>query len=189
MNALIPEHRPMQKIARLARLMTVTEKIDGTNGVIYVGDNGVVAAGSKNRWLTTIRKNEDNFGFCRWVMDHADEVLKLGPGYHHGEWWGHGIQRGYGLPEGVRRFSLFHPKWQDDAIRPLCMDAVPILVQSVPFSLDVIEVLLVVLKEHGSVAVPGYLNPEGVVIYHEASKALFKKTIHGDESPKGPHAE
>jgi len=182
----LPEFRSFQKIARLSRLMTVTEKIDGTNGVIYVGDDivypPVVVAGSKNRWLSLHAKQDDNFGFARWVAEHREEALLLGPGYHHGEWYGSGIQRGYGLDH--KRFALFHPRWQDNAIRPACFHTVPILAQSVPFRLDTVDYYLAQLAVHGSVAVPG-ADAEGVVVYHEAAKTLFKKTITHDESPKG----
>jgi len=37
----------------------------------------------------------------------------------------------------------------------------------------------------GSLASPGFMLPEGIVIYHKASKTLFKKTLKNDESPKG----
>jgi hypothetical protein len=37
----------------------------------------------------------------------------------------------------------------------------------------------------GSLAAPGWSRPEGIVIYHTAGGYLFKKTIDGDERPKG----
>lgn len=37
----------------------------------------------------------------------------------------------------------------------------------------------------GSVAVPGWMKPEGIVVFHEASGQLFKATLEGDEKPKG----
>lgn len=42
-----------------------------------------------------------------------------------------------------------------------------------------------VLREHGSIAAPGFMDPEGIVIWHEASGQLFKATVKGDEKPKG----
>jgi hypothetical protein len=41
------------------------------------------------------------------------------------------------------------------------------------------------LQAYGSIAAPGFMQPEGVVIYHHAANQLFKKTIIGDEKPKG----
>jgi hypothetical protein len=41
------------------------------------------------------------------------------------------------------------------------------------------------LRREGSVAAPGFMDPEGIVTFHEASGQLFKATIKGDEKPKG----
>src|SRR5258706_10163296 len=92
------------KIARYSRDCTITEKIDGTNGCIYVSEDGLeIMAGSRSRWITP---KEDNFNFARWVEENREELLKLGPGRHFGEWWGCGIGRRYGI-DG-KRFSLFN---------------------------------------------------------------------------------
>lgn len=181
-----PAFRPFEKIARLSRDMVITEKIDGTNGVIYIpeiGDyvDGVekIIAGSRNRWLDPV-KGQDNFGFASWVQEHREELLTLGPGYHYGEWWGAGIQRGYGLDH--KRFSVFNP-FRYKALPP-CVHVVPILAQYT-FDLHVVDHALADLRMGGSVAAPGFMDPEGVVVYHVSSKTLFKKTIEGDEKPKG----
>ena len=42
------------------------------------------------------------------------------------------------------------------------------------------------LKETGSIASPGFMNPEGVVIFHTGKvQVLFKKTFEKDEKGKG----
>jgi hypothetical protein len=41
------------------------------------------------------------------------------------------------------------------------------------------------LRKRGSSAAPGYMDPEGIVVFHEASGELFKVTIKNDEKPKG----
>ena len=41
------------------------------------------------------------------------------------------------------------------------------------------------LRREGSVAAPGFMQPEGIVVFHEASGQLFKATLSGDEKPKG----
>lgn len=41
------------------------------------------------------------------------------------------------------------------------------------------------LETEGSVAAPGFMDPEGIVVFHEASGQLFKATVEGDEKPKG----
>lgn len=172
----------MTKIPRLSRDCTVTEKIDGRNSSIYISDNGEFLTGSRTRWITP-GKQTDNYGFSRWAHENKEELLKLGPGHHFGEWWGLGIRRGYGLTE--KRFSLFNThRWSDPAVRPACCSVVPVLYHGLFRSEDVQYELNMLILE-GSVAAPGFMKPEGVVIYHEASKQLFKKTIEKDDKPKG----
>lgn len=177
------------KIARLAREIIVTEKIDGSNGVIYVGEDDEVLAGSRSQWLTTRAKGgADNFGFAAWAEQHADELRTLGPGRHYGEWWGSGIQRGYGLVKGEKRFSLFNvSRWEADEARPACCGVVPVLYRGM-FLTDEIERCLDRLKTEGSAASPGFMKPEGVVIFHPQGNVGFKKTIEKDEEWKGKQA-
>jgi len=110
--------------------------------------------------------------------------LKLGPGRHFGEWWGYGINRGYGLKE--KRFSLFNVhKWGDETVRPSCCYVVPVIQRHDVFDSITVERALENLKCNGSIAVPGFMKPEGIVIFHDASGQLFKKTLEKDELPKG----
>jgi hypothetical protein len=169
--------KAFSKIPRFSRDIIVTEKVDGTNAQIFIGENGEFLTGSRTRWITP---EDDNYGFSKWAHAHKAELMELGPGAHFGEWWGQGIQRNYGLRE--KRFSLFNVhKWGE--VRPACCGVVPVLYRG-PFSesriLDTLSTLLV----EGSKVVPGYMNPEGIVIFHTASGQLFKKTIDGDEAPK-----
>jgi hypothetical protein len=173
------EFKSFSKIARLSRDVIITEKIDGTNGLIAISEDGEFAVGSRNRWITP---GDDNAGFALWAYTNMDELMRLGPGYHYGEWWGQGIQRGYGLKE--KRFSLFNvSRWEDDEARPACCSVVPVLFRG-PFETDYVDVALASLARHGSKAAPGFMRPEGVVIYHVAGGYLFKKTIERDEAPK-----
>lgn len=191
------------KIPRYFRDITITEKLDGTNALIEIThltsnltDNllpeppppGAVVwgsfmlrAGSRSRWLSP-GSNTDNFGFAAWVAANAEELTKLGPGHHYGEWWGRGIQRSYGLKE--RRFSLFNvSRWDDLLVRPTCCHVVPTLYTG-PLAEDAIRNTLYNLKTSGSVAAPGFPNPEGLVIFHAAANIPFKVTLDGD-SAKG----
>lgn len=175
-------------IARLSRAVVVTEKIDGTNAQILITDDGDILAGSRSRWISPA---DDNFGFARWVEEHADELITgLGPGRHFGEWWGAGIQRRYGLSE--KRFSLFNTsRWGDDAPkrdplltpRPACCHVVPVIYRGA-FDTAAIDSVLADLERAGSFAAPGFIKPEGIVVWHEAARVLFKKTI-GDDGHKG----
>lgn len=196
---------PFPKLARLSRGCVITEKLDGTNaqiiikklqptydradelyfdiptgdhfklaGDLSVGDLYMVAAGSRTR-LIAPGKTTDNYGFAAWVYDNADELVKLGEGRHFGEWYGQGIQRTYGLTE--KRFALFDThKWPEMRPRPACVSVVPVLHRG-EFTSDAITAAMDNLGLFGSTAVPGYMNPEGIVVYHEQAKVSFKKTF------------
>lgn len=201
----IMDFQKFSKIPRLSREIVVTEKIDGTNAQVLIVDvplsmlehkhEGAIEipytdmfmlAGSRSRWLT---HEADNFGFWHWVYDNREDLAKLGEGRHFGEWWGSKIQRGYGLTNGERRFSLFNTsRWNDDLARPVCCRVVPTLYAG-EFDMEAIEWELYALKKLGSQAQPGFMNPEGVVVFHTAANMSFKKTIEGDEKPKGKQDE
>lgn len=166
--------------------VVITEKIDGTNAQVFINDDStVIRAGSRNRWITP---QDDNFGFARYVDEHRDWMLKyLGPGRHFGEWYGNGIQRGYGLKE--KRFALFNAgRWttQFDGMRAAGLEIIP-QIETVP----VIKIVnagdhnpydsLRELKTTGSLAVPGFMDPEGIVCYHTLSKVSYKTTFEGDK--------
>ena len=168
------------KIPRMTREVVVTEKLDGTNAQVYIGEDGeTMLVGSRKRWITP---EDDNYGFARWCEENKEELLKLGPGRHFGEWWRQSIQRKYGLKE--KRFSLFNScRWLLEE-PPSCSHVVPILWRG-PFRTNVIDEVLSTLKVLGSKAAPGFMNPEGIIIYHTAGNFYMKKTIEKDEVPKG----
>lgn len=175
-----PEFKQFPKMARLSRECLITEKLDGTNGQIYITEDGRVFAGSRNRWVTP---DNDNYGFAAWVEQNKKELLKLGPGRHFGEWWGLGIQRGYGLAE--KRFSLFNVLRfnENPQMLPDCCSLVPILYRG-PFSSVQAEHVLQQMGWFGSHAAPGFMRPEGVIVYHVAAGVGFKKTL-GNDGHKG----
>lgn len=187
------------KMARLSRLCVISEKIDGTNGCILIDDDGLFV-GSRSRWITP---QDDNHGFARWAKENQSELMKLGSGTHFGEWWGNGIQRGYGLANGDKRFSLFNTirwcangtepqriptadprieKYQE--VAPACCSIVPVLVSGI-FETGLVDRALDDLRFNGSMAAPGFMKPEGVVVYHIAGNVGFKKTLEKDEEWKG----
>jgi hypothetical protein len=198
---------PFPSIPRLHRQVTVTEKIDGSNGLICIQpdvegpwENGEAVAyggaeqyavyvGSRSRWITP---KDDNFGFARWVQEYADTIATdLGPGVHYGEWWGHGIQRGYGKPKGVRYFSLFNSaRWTPhlENFQTPHLEVVPTLWIGNGDNLNHnVDITLQTLRALGSVAAPGFMKPEGIVIYHRALNGSFKVTLEKDDEPKGKH--
>jgi hypothetical protein len=173
------EFVPFGKIARLNRECVITEKIDGTNASIYITEDGDFFTGSRTRWITP---EEDNAGFSKWANENKDELMKLGKGHHFGEWYGQKIQRAYGLTE--KRFALFNTSiWSDDAVRPTCCCVVPVLYRGL-FTTDAVKYCLDLLRTTGSVAVKGFMRPEGVVIYHVAGNLYFKATIEKDDEHK-----
>lgn len=217
---MIPDFIPFPKMARLSRECIITEKIDGTNAQICIAaqpdnepipahslglfdHNGAlhfIAAGSRNRWITP---EDDNHGFASWVARNFDQIKLLGPGRHFGEWWGSGIQRGYKLKNGDKRFSLFNvQRWclHGDEPQPIssadprtvkmqerlpaCCGLVPILYRGM-FDTQKAENCLLMLSEFGSTAAPGFMKPEGVVVFHVAGNVGFKKTLEKDHEPKG----
>ena len=204
------------KISRLSRAnTTITEKIDGTNGaviiqpvdiespmfiadtpskVIQFGDDWFeVAAQSRKR---IIEPGDDNYGFARWVWDNAKELADLlGVGRHFGEWWGQGIQRGYGMDRKV--FSLFNyhrfskiaqerHDWRNRA-NTINMSTVPLLDVG-KFSDVSIKKAIDSLRENGSFASAewgsNFPKPEGVVIYHSELKGSLKAFLENDDVPK-----
>ena len=191
------------KIPRLSRGCVITEKIDGTNGQILIQllndktsiiesfekkewpiiKNGSflfgITPGSRNKWITP---KKDNYGFAKWVFENQEELFKLGPGSHFGEWWGSGIQRRYDLE--WKRFSLFNIGRWNEVNKPDCCSVVPTLFEGM-FDSKLIKETLDELERGGSQAAPGFMNPEGIVIFHTTSGYLFKKTIENDEKPKG----
>jgi hypothetical protein len=72
-------------------------------------------------------------------------------------------------------------KMQD--VLPPCVGLVPVLWRGM-FDDMRIDEILERLRGHGSYAVPGFMKPEGAVVYHIAGCVGFKKTLVGDGDPK-----
>lgn len=161
------EFKPWPKIIRIEnkRKPVFTEKIDGTNACVVIDDFGKIAAQSRNRLICP---NNDNYGFAKWVQDNKEDLLTLGPGHHYGEWWGRGIGRNYGQTE--RFFSLFNTRrWgPHNPNTPKCCNVVPIL--PVSNTLEAIEYL----RDNGSLLIPGWIKPEGAVMYEPDTDTYFK---------------
>ncbi len=163
------------KTSRLFRGIVITEKIDGTNACVIIEEDEI-AAQSRNRLITP---EQDNAGFARWVYENADELKRtLGPGRHYGEWWGNGIQRKYGLLNGDKRFSLFNTsKWKDADFSSIPgLGTVPVLYEGM-FSEEIIRWTLDLLVTTGSIASPGFMNVEGICIFHTQLNKVFKFTV------------
>lgn len=183
------EFQAWPSIPRLKRGMIVTEKIDGTNAAINIDpEDGSITVQSRKRLITS---DDDNFGFARWVHDNAGVLTDvLGPGRHFGEWWGRGVQRGYELEH--KKFSLFNvQRWRNEFTNELHedihrvdnLDVVPVLHRGA-FNITTIDHVLNDLETHGSYVKEGYMKPEGVVVFHVASRTTYKVLIENDEISK-----
>lgn len=183
MTITIPE-RPFESFQKISRVKqgfgcVITEKLDGSNGQIVIENGKIVGVGSCQRWISP-GKMTDNYGFARWVEENEEEITaKLGEGTHFGEWWGNGIQRNYGLKE--KRFSLFNTsRWSNPELRPSCMSVVPVLYAG-EFSRAAVNGVMRELSVSGSIAAPGFMKPEGIIIYLPGPNTLLKQTYeHSD---------
>lgn len=170
----------------------VTEKVHGSNAqVLVIIDESVVVnedfspepivkAGSRTRWLSP-GKETDNYGFAQWVEDRKAEIVeKLGPGRHYAEFYGSGINHGYGLKE--KRLALFNTRtFPPERPRPEGVDVVPVL-YSGPFSPEAVQQIMLELKANGSRLVPGNLSPEGIVIHFPAFGHSMKMVFAPEET-------
>lgn len=207
------EFRKYPSIPRYRKDIQITEKIDGTNAAVVIssdpddvlnapeediienegGTRTAVQAQSRNRMITP---DGDNHGFARWVRENQVALyVALGEGYHYGEWWGLGINRGYGQkqvkgsknPAEGKHFTLFNPdRYRDlDSSGIANLNTVPVLYEgdAVIDGVDMVEVTMRWLKVEGSRApgAEGYDNPEGVVVFHTAARQLYKVTYEYDE--------
>lgn len=189
-----PPFESFKKIPRLGRQVVITEKLDGTNAQVCIHHDPAMplAIGSRNRWITP-GKSTDNYDFARWVLDNEEAIRRLGPGKHFGEWWGVDIERRYGLSE--RRWSLFDTRWTEQELRdrglPANVHVVP-TISTAPLlpagprvtanggQRDPVQAAIELLFARGSLAAPGFMNPEGIVVRHSASGHLYKWTFGGD---------
>lgn len=179
------EFKEWPKTARHFRDINVTEKIDGTNSAIHIAPDGSIQAQSRSR-LIYPGKDTDNYGFAAWVAEHREELVDLlKVGTYYGEWWGNGIQRGYGL--GEKRFWLFNTsladriKWNNPT--GLAIGTVPVLYHG-PNDTNQIRAALESLRDNGSVAAPGFMNPEGVCVYHATTRTITKVTLDKNDAGK-----
>lgn len=215
----VTDFKPWPKTPRFNREYVITEKLDGTNAQIAIKklladddpqrflnqpgfnviakEDGlyVLRAGSRRRWIAPNTdkldgvQHTDNFGFAAWVASNANTLANLGEGTHYGEWYGRGIQRGYGM-DG-RKFALFnttrfagpHGSLPIDA--PAELTVVPELARTRGHVLnETIRDCMRLLRVLGSVAEPG-ASAEGIVIHSVEARQSYKALLENDDLPKG----
>ena len=161
-------------------LITITEKLDGTNACIqvefvYVGDGvnelHVVGVQSRKRMIDP---GDDNYGFANWVNEQGNQLpTALGEGYHYGEWYGLGIQKNPHM-KTTKRLALFNTeRWQDGRQpRPEGVECVPILYEGV-WHEDAVDSVMSDLRTD-SMAVP--YKAEGIVVWYHKTRRYEKYT-------------
>lgn len=207
------EFKAWPQVSNLTDEVTVTEMIDGAGAfaihierlkfnqatgeiTIRAGDvidyeSGEMAfyrltAQSRTRLITP---KDDTQGFAKWVADNSSGLVSaLGEGIHYGEWWGYKINRGYGLPKGDKRFSLYNTeRWTHlDGKQVPGLYCVPVLDSGSLFqdtwsSLKTpVHIAVDILRQSGSQAAPGFKDPEGVVVFHTGGRVMFKYRFDED---------
>jgi RNA ligase len=190
----MPEFIAWPKIPRGANEnICITEKMDGSNACVIIdkmedtGQHYIGGVQSRKRLIypNLEVKDGDNFGFAQWVADNNHDLLKMGEGYHYGEWTGEGIQKN---PHGLkgRTFYLFNSaRWNDqNPNRPDCCSVVPVLYTG-NITPDIIEITMDELfhdyvgrrNETGSL-----VKPEGIVVWYSKTRRFEKYTF---ETPDG----
>lgn len=173
---------PFPKIPRWSKAQhfIVTEKIDGTNAQICINEECTeFQCGSRNRWITP---DDDNYGFAGWAHRNKEALLQLGKGQHFGEWYGNGIQRGYGRTD--KRFILFNTlRWgtdeQQERLKEIgIVDVVPVLHTGALDDEKIAEIMDSLIL--GGSRVMPFMNPEGIIIYQPATRSLYKKTFEDE---------
>lgn len=170
------DFKEFSKIPRLDNVqMTITQKMHGTNAQILITETEI-KAGSRTKWLTV---DNDNFGFAKFVEDNKDIIReKLGLGRHYGEWCGPGINSGEGLKK--KTLFLFNVYRFTETPVPGMIEVVPViykgLVADHVSTINLIAKSLQSLRLQGSFAVPGFMNPEGIVI--QIGSQLIKEVFY-----------
>ena len=183
------EFKKFKSISRLFRDCTISEKIDGTNGLILFSETGDMLVGSRTREIFPEgtpgqEKGCDNYRFAEWCYENKESLFNyLGKGSHYGEWAGEGVQKNRYKVTG-KRFYLFNTFRHSDIPKDLSdigLDVVPVLYDGI-FCTETVDDVMLDLEMWGSRL--GGDKPEGVVVYHHASRSYYKTTFEHDDTGK-----
>lgn len=193
------EFRPWRSIERYQGIhVQIAEKLHGTSAQVHVQkqlDGTLKAlAGKRTSYVGTT----GHFGFGEFVANNGQALCdSLGEGRHYGEWVGPGVNGQYGLTEKV--FVLFNhryhlPKKLAGKL-PNRVDVVPVLYDG-PYTPTIIGETMDNLKASGSVFAPGFMKPEGVVLFFPQFNTMQKKVFKPEETgwdksnkpPRDPNA-
>lgn len=168
------EFKAFEKIQRYEKgYATITEKIDGTNACIAFDLHRNLTVQSRKRIITPVAldgNGADNYGFAHYARTHEYDLWKFfGPGRHYGEWFGTGINRGYGMLERV--FAPFNTglfsRERVEAEAPEGVSFTPVMWEGLLTDLNVgVEYVMNELAEFGSFTKEGAgWAAEGAMIF------------------------
>lgn len=180
--------------------VTILERVDGVTAQIDVTPNAIYPV-VNNRII--VPGAGDVFGIAAWLGEHLQELREvLGVGTHTGEWYGAGINRNYGLDH--RRFALYNvERWcrhEEDVTEDMRIDReygkkagyiapetcggtldvvaeIPLYPQEGSITVKDVPRALYLLSRDGSYQVPGFMQPEGVLVYHKKAGMYFKGSV------------
>jgi hypothetical protein len=204
---------PFEKIARYYRDISISEKIDGTNGSVLIDfvpfdkEGEVPSYGQVLAHVEGQLKDpetgyyHDGVYFVRAASRKG--LLRVSADNHGFAQWvvanakdltilgpgqhsGEWYGKGIGRGYGLqeRRFALFNPT----VASPDCCEVTPQLYVGpavMPDGQDAVKFWMRQLAYAGSAAVRGYKKPEGVVVFHTGSNRCFKATFEFDAEGKG----
>ena len=151
--------------------VVITEKIDGTNGCIVIQEGEIVAVQSRKRFITP---EDDNYNFAAWVAENQEELLKMGDGYHYGEWAGEGIQKNPHDLTGKHFFLFNTRRWGGhNPNTPECCKVVPVLYDGK----DQPGIIEMTMDDLFSSYKDILARPEGVVVFYPAFDKMVKYTF------------
>ena len=194
----------------------ISEKIDGTNGLIEIQNKAnnsntgsmIVKFGSRNRYISF---SDDNAGFANFFRHYekkfknmAKEIIASSynedsqtdeiptenyPLRIYGEWFGKGIQRGYGLKD--KFFMPFSTFYAEKLIEYQVPNIVkPNIMYTGKFSQEIADTCMQTLT-NGSLIIPEFKRPEGIVIHFPKYNFRLKQTFEGSKweqnIPKAEH--
>ena len=171
----------------------ISEKVDGTNGLIHgIYDSKTesfkVKFGSRTRYLNPEVKDGDNFGFASFYLPYKKLFKKLFNSLReehsdlcdikiYGEWFGKGIQRGYGLENKYfMPFNKYYAAFLQQGSIPNIIE--PYIFCECKYNIQESLDAMSLLRANGSYLIPGYDNPEGIIINFRDLDIRFKETIN-----------
>ena len=167
------EFKAWGKITRgKGQVVTITEKLDGTNACIIIKEGKIIGVQSRTRLITP---EDDNYGFAKWVYTNQEQLELLGDGYHYGEWYGEGIQKNHHKKDSkyLALFNTFRFHEKNPLPKGVNIEIVPILFIGALENVNIDDIMVNLTQASH---IEEYIA-EGVIIYYHNTKAFEKYTF------------